>query len=196
MKVLSKENAKKIIDWYDLEGMHNWGGWGRYPDISIRASYNSFEDCHCRITFAEIITLEDESENFDTIADSRINPGENRGYILISELREYILTDNERMEALKTGWRNEWNRAKTLQTTQAAYEAQPADVKRKIESLQNNIRAIFGQPGSRKLRKETELLLSQYILPIEYLHSDWIIQALNYDTVEDYLNFKLENFKK
>jgi hypothetical protein len=70
---LSKEDALKIINWYDNEGVKNWGLWGNYPDLPFEASYHSFDTCHCRITFDHPVIIGDETYN--GISDHRVVPG-------------------------------------------------------------------------------------------------------------------------
>jgi hypothetical protein len=90
MKILEKEHAIKLVNWYDKVGVKNWGTWGNYPTICTGTSYASFETCHCRIRFDELIEI--DKICYQGVSDCRnqLVPGKGN-YISFEELREIFI---------------------------------------------------------------------------------------------------------
>lgn len=194
MRVFTKEHAKLVLDWYDKEGQCNWGGWGHYPKLPSSARYHSFEDCHLRILFDDDLQLEnaEEDETFNCISDSRRVPGKQvHDVVSIYQLRDYILSDEEKLLKRIEGWKSDWKRTNDLKIQQEQYEKQSDDIKNIIAELQKEHTNILGTVGSKAKRKEIELELSKYIMPFEVQSwTIWITKAWEFNNEEEYVNYK------
>lgn len=81
---LTTSNVTSILNWYALEGQGNWGGWTHYPALPVKASYDSFDTCHLRITLDKIVSF--GGQEFNCITTCRRVPGKKLICISISEL--------------------------------------------------------------------------------------------------------------
>jgi hypothetical protein len=193
MKQLTKEAAKNILSWYDSIGANNWGVWHSYPAIGTGASYSSFDNCHLRIMLDEIMQMDGSEDTFNCISDSRRVPGKKvKGIASIYDLREYILTADEKNEKLKDGWVSDWNRAKKMQADQLAYEGQNDEDKAAIAEINGKIAAIAGTPNSKKPKMELEKLLLVYktpAIPFGGWAGHWMEKAASFATPEEYIAY-------
>jgi hypothetical protein len=193
MKQLTKEAAKNILSWYDSIGANNWGGWHSYPSIGTDASYASFEDCHLRIMLDETMQMDGADDNFNCISDSRRVPGKKvKGIASIQDLRDYVLTADEKNEKLKEAWVSDWSRAKKMQADQLAFEGQSDEEKSVIADINGKIAAIAGTPNSKKPKIELEKLLLPYKLPaIPFAGwaGHWMEKAASFATSEEYIAY-------
>lgn len=186
MKTLTKEDATKVISWYDKVGKNNWGLWSDYPLSGC--SYTSFDTCHCRILFDNPFEL--DGETYNCISDSRNVPGKKIMAITISAVRDYIRTDAEKLANKIEGWKSDYERAIREEYANREYLRLSKTDKSILTNLLSQKKEIEGTPGSRKLRIELDSKISQYPQYSEL--PEWMKLAASFDTVEDYIDFKIK----
>ena len=95
-KILSKEQAIGIINWYDSKNP-NWGSWGNYPTLPVGASYLQYDIVDCVIKLKEPLSLNDgENECFKFITSGHYNtPGVKKGsdYITFYDLKAWAMPE-------------------------------------------------------------------------------------------------------
>lgn len=194
--MLSRENAKSLVNWYNTEGQSNWGVWGNYPSLPVGASYNSFDTCLCRILFDKDVFVEGSDEVFNCIATSRKVPGSKvKNSIGFETLLELSKSDEEKFLTTVNGWRSDYKRAKEVFQMLQAYNNQPNEIKERIKFLHARLLEINGKPNSKAERMEIDKELSNYI-PLTTLSDDhWMLKAIKF-VEEDYVKMKIEESKK
>ena len=188
METLSKSTAEAIVKWYDEIGQSNWGTWGNYPKLPVGASFHSFDTCHLRIKLDSPMKF--GNQTFKFIADSRKVPGVgNSGVVSIYELRNFILSDEEKREKRLESMRNQWNRANDIKIENDKFNALSTSDKSTIEALKSEYAQILGTPNSKKRRAELDSELAKYPKFTEILpHMKWMNEALEYPTADAYAN--------